>query len=80
MRRTFPVLATALVVLGACGGPEWTTSDATVIAATADCEDGTNTQMRLRGWPPRPLAETPQDGARKAFFEDCMRRRGLTLE
>lgn len=72
-----PLIA-AMVVLSACGGPRWTAGEQTVEVATAHCEDWTNGQMRLRGWPPRPLAESPQANARAALFEDCMRRRGLT--
>jgi len=73
-------LLVALVVLAGCGGPRWTAGGETVTVAQADCDDWTNGQMRLRGWPPRPLAETPQATARAAFVEECMRRRGLTLD
>lgn len=72
-------LVLALVALAGCGGPpRWTAGEETVEVAKADCDDWTNGQMRLRGWPPRPLSESPQANARAALFEDCMRRRGLT--
>lgn len=71
----------ALVALAGCGGPpRWTAGDEAVTVAEADCADWTNGQMRLRGWPPRPLADSPQANARAALFEDCMTRRGLTLD
>jgi hypothetical protein len=75
-----PLLA-ALVVLAGCGGGGWSAGEEAVAVATADCEDWTNGQMRLRGWPPRPYPESqrargPDRGLHAAPWDDPGMRRG----
>ena len=36
--------------------------------------------MRLRGYPHRPLPETPQFRYRKEIFAQCMRRKGYSAD
>ncbi|HYD70065.1 hypothetical protein [Azospirillum sp.] len=72
----------ALLLLAGCGTPsyrEWTASgEPTAVAAFDECGDEVDTIMRLRGYPHRPLPETPQFKYRKEIFGTCMRRKGYT--
>ena len=45
-----------------------------------ECNEQVDHTMRLRGYPQRPLPETPQYGYRKEIFALCMRRKGYTTE
>lgn len=74
----------ALALLSGCGSPpayrEWTASPDVPTVAYDECTEQVDTTMRLRGYPLRPLPETPQFGYRKEIFAQCMRRKGYTTE
>lgn len=74
----------ALVLLSGCSSPpayrEWTASPDVPTVAYDECTEQVDTTMRLRGYPLRPLPETPQFGYRKEIFAQCMRRKGYTAE
>lgn len=78
------VLAGATLLLAACGSTptyrEWTATETTATAAYDECIEQVDTTMRLRGYPYRPLPETPQFRYRKEIFALCMRRKGYTAE
>lgn len=74
----------AMALLSGCGSPpsyrEWTASPDVPTVAYDECTEQVDTTMRLRGYPLRPLPETPQFGYRKEMFALCMRRKGYTAE
>ncbi|WP_042697079.1 hypothetical protein [Azospirillum sp. B506] len=81
------VLSAALstvALLSGCGSQpsyrEWTASPDVPTVAYDECTEQVDTTMRLRGYPQRPLPETPQFGYRKEIFAQCMRRKGYTAE
>lgn len=68
-----------VLLLGACGKPayrEWTASSDVGQVAFDECTEEVDTTMRLRGYPHRPLPETPHFAYRKEIFGTCMRRKG----
>jgi len=74
------LLAGALL-LGACGGPDrhlrdWTATTDVTRVAYDECIDEVDTTMRLRGYPHRPLPETPHFAYRREILTTCMRRKG----
>ncbi|MBP2313025.1 hypothetical protein [Azospirillum soli] len=75
---------TGVLTLAACGSTptyrEWTATETTAPAAFDECTDEVDTTMRLRGYPYRPLPETPQFKYRKEIFAQCMRRKGYSAE
>lgn len=73
------VLLTGVLLLAGCGKPgyrEWTASAEVGQVAFDECTDEVDTTMRLRGYPHRPLPETPHFAYRKEMFGTCMRRKG----
>ena len=73
------VMLGAVLLLGACGKPgyrEWTASSDVGQVAFDECMDEVDTTMRLRGYPHRPLPETPHFTYRREIFGTCMRRKG----
>lgn len=78
------VCLSALALLTGCGSPpayrEWTASPDVPTVAYDECTEQVDSTMRLRGYPLRPLPETPQFGYRKEIFAQCMRRKGYTTE
>lgn len=86
MRRTVMAIALlggGLLPAGCGGGPsykEWTASKETPSIAYDECTEEVDTTMRLRGYPYRPLQETPQFRYRKEIFAQCMRRKGYSTE
>lgn len=82
----WPALAglSALALLSGCSSPpayrEWTASPDVPTIAYDECTEQVDHTMRLRGYPLRPLPETPQYGYRKEIFALCMRRKGYTAE
>ena len=73
------VMLAAALLLGACGKPgyrEWTAGNEVAQVAFDECTDEVDTTMRLRGYPLRPLPETPHYGYRREIFGTCMRRKG----
>jgi len=74
----------ALALLSGCSSPpayrEWTASPDVPTVAYDECTEQVDSTMRLRGYPLRPLPETPQFGYRKEIFAQCMRRKGYTAE
>lgn len=77
-------LAVGALLLASCGSTpayrEWTATETTATAAYDECTEQVDTTMRLRGYPYRPLPETPQFRYRKEIFALCMRRKGYTAE
>jgi len=73
-----------LLLLAGCGGGpsyrEWTAGKDVPAAAFDECTEEVDTTMRLRGYPNRPLPETPQFKYRKEIFGQCMRRKGYTAD
>ena len=59
---------------------EWTASPDVPTVAYDECTEQVDNTMRLRGYPLRPLPETPQFGYRKEIFAQCMRRKGYTAD
>lgn len=59
---------------------EWTATETTATAAYDECIEQVDNTMRLRGYPYRPLPETPQFRYRKEIFALCMRRKGYTAD
>ncbi len=80
----FAVLLSGALTLSACGSTptyrEWTATENTATAAFDECTDQVDTTMRLRGYPYRPLPETPQFKYRKQIFAQCMRRKGYSAD
>ncbi|AWJ91750.1 hypothetical protein Sp245p_18190 (plasmid) [Azospirillum baldaniorum] len=78
------ILAGATLLLAACGSTpayrEWTATETTATAAYDECIEQVDNTMRLRGYPYRPLPETPQFRYRKEIFALCMRRKGYTAD
>lgn len=78
------VLAGGALVLASCGSTpayrEWTATETTATAAYDECIEQVDNTMRLRGYPYRPLPETPQFRYRKEIFALCMRRKGYTAD
>lgn len=78
------VLLGGVSLLGACGGNpsyrEWTAGTDVPAVAFDECTEEVDTTMRLRGYPNRPLPETPQFKYRKEILGQCMRRKGYTTE
>ncbi|MFC5359469.1 hypothetical protein [Azospirillum himalayense] len=78
------ILAGGALLLTACGSTpayrEWTATETTATAAYDECTEQVDNTMRLRGYPYRPLPETPQFRYRKEIFALCMRRKGYTAE
>lgn len=74
----------AMALLSGCSSPpayrEWTASPDVPSVAYDECTEQVDNTMRLRGYPLRPLPETPQFGYRKEIFAQCMRRKGYTAE
>lgn len=77
-------LAALLLGLAGCSGPPrhegWTAQKEAGGAAYDECRDEVDSTMRLRGYPIRPLPETPQFDYRKTIFGQCMRRKGYEPE
>lgn len=77
-------LSGGALLLSACGSTpsyrEWTASKETPNIAYDECTEEVDTIMRLRGYPNRPLQETPQFRYRKEVFAQCMRRKGYSAE
>ncbi|PWC33198.1 hypothetical protein [Azospirillum sp. TSO35-2] len=76
-------LATATLLAGCGSAPsyrEWTAGEAVPTIAYDECTEQVDNTMRLRGYPLRPLPETPQFGYRKEIFSQCMRRKGYGTE
>lgn len=77
-------ILSAVALLSGCSSPpayrEWTASPDVPTVAYDECTEQVDTTMRLRGYPLRPLPETPQFGYRKEIFAQCMRRKGYTAE
>jgi hypothetical protein len=86
MIRPSVILAAAAlsVTLSACSSPPrhegWAAKKEAGGAAYDECRDELDTTMRLRGYPIRPLPETPQFEYRKTIFAQCMRRKGYEPE
>ena len=80
----FALLLGGVLALTACGNTptyrEWTATKDTATAAYDECTEQVDTTMRLRGYPYRPLPETPQFKYRKEIFSQCMRRKGYADE
>lgn len=74
------LLTGAVLLLAGCSNTtqyrEWTATEETPMAAFDDCAIEVDATMRLRGYPLRPLPETPQAAYRKEIFAQCMRRKG----
>ncbi|MFS2008351.1 hypothetical protein ACCD06_00530 [Azospirillum sp. CT11-132] len=74
----------AMALLSGCSSPpsyrEWTASPEVPTVAYDECTEQVDNTMRLRGYPLRPLPETPQFGYRREMFALCMRRKGYTAE
>lgn len=75
------LLLCGTAALAGCGSSpnyrQWSAKDQTVAQIAFDeCEDQVNSTMRLRGYPPKPLPETPQFQYREAIFSQCMRKKG----
>lgn len=75
----------AAVTLAACSDDpayrEWRADKETAgIAAYDECDEEVDVLMRLRGYPNRPLPETPQFEYRKTMFAQCMRKKGYAAE
>jgi hypothetical protein len=74
----------AMALLSGCSSPpayrEWTASPDVPTVAYDECTEQVDNTMRLRGYPLRPLPETPQFGYRKEIFAQCMRRKGYTAD
>ncbi len=79
-----PAGLAALTLLVGCGGPpayrDWTAGQDVPTIAFDECNEQVDNAMRLRGYPLRPLPETPQYGYRKEIFAQCMRRKGYANE
>lgn len=76
-------LAAAVVLTGCSGQPsyrEWKATEETPMAAYDECGVEVDATMRLRGYPLRPLPETPQAGYRKEIFAQCMRKKGYKAD
>ncbi len=78
------VLLAGVALLAGCSSPpsyrEWTASKEVPSVAFDECTEEVDVTMRLRGYPNRPLPETPQFQYRKEIFGQCMRRKGYTTE
>lgn len=79
------VAAPALcALLAGCSSPPrhegWSAKPEAGGAAYDECRDEVDAVMRLRGYPIRPLPETPQAEYRKSIFGQCMRRKGYEPE
>ncbi|AWK88976.1 hypothetical protein [Azospirillum thermophilum] len=73
------MLGVVLLLAGCGGNPsyrEWTASNHTPNIAFDECTEEVDSIMRLRGYPYRPLPETPQYRYRKEILSQCMRRKG----
>ncbi len=81
---TAATLLSATLLLSGCSSPpayrEWTASPDVPTIAYDECTEQVDHTMRLRGYPLRPLPETPQYGYRKEIFALCMRRKGYATE
>ncbi|WP_029007296.1 hypothetical protein [Azospirillum halopraeferens] len=76
-------MAAGAVLLVGCGNPshrEYTARADSALLAFDECDYEIDTLMRLRGYPPNPLPETPQAGYRKVVFDQCMRRKGYDAD
>lgn len=74
-------LAGVTLLAGCGGGPsyrEWTAGKDVPSVAYDECTAEIDSTMRLRGYPNRPLPETPQFSYRKEIFGQCMRRKGYS--
>ena len=86
IRPAGPAIAvlSAILLLSGCSSPpayrEWTASPDVPTIAYDECTEQVDHTMRLRGYPLRPLPETPQYGYRKEIFALCMRRKGYATE
>ncbi|MBP2229463.1 hypothetical protein J2847_002762 [Azospirillum agricola] len=81
--RTAGALAGLLLMAGCGGGPsyrEWEAGKEVPVVAYDECTEEVDATMRLRGYPNRPLPETPQFRYRKEIFGQCMRRKGYSAE
>ncbi|MGF7174242.1 hypothetical protein [Azospirillum doebereinerae] len=79
--RIAAALAGLLLLAGCGGGPsyrEWTASKDVPTVAYDECTAEVDATMRLRGYPNRPLPETPQFSYRREIFSQCMRRKGYS--
>ncbi len=78
------LLLGGVLLLAGCGGNpsyrEWTAGKDVPTVAYDECTEEVDTTMRLRGYPNRPLPETPQFQYRKQIFGQCMRRKGYTAD
>ncbi|MBP2301254.1 hypothetical protein [Azospirillum picis] len=84
-RIACPLAALAAVtLLSGCGGPpayrDWAAGEQVPTIAFDECNEQVDDSMRLRGYPLRPLPETPQFQYRRAIFAQCMRRKGYSQE
>ncbi|MFD1623126.1 hypothetical protein [Azospirillum griseum] len=81
---TWAGLLAGTVLLAGCGSAptyrEWTASKEVPAVAFDECTEEVDVTMRLRGYPNRPLPETPQYQYRKEIFGQCMRRKGYKAE
>ncbi len=82
-RASGGILLCGVLTLAGCANPshrEWTASDDVATVAFDECTEQVDATMRLRGYPHRPLPETPQFRYRREIFAQCMRRKGYVAD
>ncbi|MGQ9368996.1 hypothetical protein [Azospirillum sp. ST 5-10] len=81
--RLAPVVLCGAALLAGCSNPnyrDYTATDDSAVLAFDSCDYEIDTVMRLRGYPPNPLPETPQAEYRRVVFDQCMRRKGYDAD